>query len=148
MDIKSIQKELKANKMTGRIFTLGNLFIDEDITPKENRIFELTKFSGSYAILFITPAKAYLFVDGRYELQAQKEVNLRQIEIVKLSEISFTDWLQKNFANQPTRICYNSWVISIKMKERLNCLLPKAEFIALNNKDKLLSTQKVKIFPH
>ena len=90
MDIKSIQNELKAQKLSGRIFTLGNLFIGEDILPEENRICELTGFTGSYALLFVTPAKAYLFVDGRYELQAKKEVNLRRIEIVKLSEISLS----------------------------------------------------------
>lgn len=94
MDIKSIQKELKAQKLSGRIFTLGNLFIGEDILPEENRICELTGFTGSYALLFVTPAKAYLFVDGRYELQAKKEINLRRIEIVKLSEISFCSWLK------------------------------------------------------
>ena len=47
MDIKSIQKELKAQKLSGRIFTLGNLFIGEDILPEENRICELTSFTGS-----------------------------------------------------------------------------------------------------
>ena len=73
MDIKSVQKELKTAKLTGRIFTLGNMFINEDILPEENRILELTKFSGSYALLFITQSKAYLFVDGRYELQAKKK---------------------------------------------------------------------------
>ena len=75
MDIKSIQKELKTAKLTGEIFTLGNLFIGEDILPDENIILSLTGFSGSYAILFVTPSKSFLFVDGRYELQAKKEIN-------------------------------------------------------------------------
>ena len=95
MNIKTIQKELKQNNLTGSLFTLGNMFIDEDILPEENQIQALTGFSGSYALLFVTQTKAYLFVDGRYELQAKKEVNLKQIEIVKLAEICFTDWLKK-----------------------------------------------------
>ena len=104
MDIKSIQKELKKDNLSGSLFTLGNMFIDEDILPEENRIHELTGFSGSYALLFITPAKAYLFVDGRYELQAKKEINLKQIEIVKLAETCLTDWLKKNYAKTAARI--------------------------------------------
>lgn len=148
MDIKSIQKELKASKLTGEIVTLGNLFIGEDILPDENRILELTKFSGSYAILFITPNKAFLFVDGRYELQAKKEVNTRQIEIVKLSEISFANWLKKNYATTAAKICYNPWVISISDLRKYMRLLPKVEFIPTVRPDKLLSSKKVKTFQH
>ena len=148
MDIKSVQKELKAAKLNGRIFTLGNMFINEDILPEENRILELTKFSGSYALLFITPSKAYLFVDGRYELQAKKEVNLRQVEIVKLSEISFFEWLKNNYAKTAARLSYNPWVISQSALDNLQKLLPLAQFIPVENPPKLLSTQKIKVFTH
>lgn len=148
MDIKSVQKELKAAKLSGRIFTLGNMFINEDILPEENRILELTKFSGSYALLFITPSKAYLFVDGRYELQAKKEVNLRQVEIVKLSEISFFEWLKNNYAKTAARLSYNPWVISQSALDNLQKLLPLAQFIPVDNPPKLLSTQKIKVFTH
>lgn len=148
MDIKQIQKELKQQKQTARLFTLGNLFINEDILPEENQILALTGFSGSYAILLITQTKAFLFVDGRYELQAKKEVNLRQIEIVKLSEISFYAWLQKNLASTPTQISYNPWVVSIKTIRELSALLPKAKFIPQTNAEKLLSPKKVKVIAH
>lgn len=148
MDIKNIQKELKTSKITGQIFTLGNLFIGEDILPDENCILDLTKFSGSYAILFITQNKAFLFVDGRYELQAKKEVNPRQIEIVKLSEISFAGWLKKNYAATPVKIRYNPWVVSISDLRKYMRLLPKAEFLPIANPDKLLSPKKAKVFLH
>lgn len=148
MDIKSIQKELKAQKLSGRIFTLGNLFIGEDILPEENRICELTSFTGSYALLFVTPAKAYLFVDGRYELQAKKEVNLRRIEIVKLSEISFCSWLKNNFAKSSARIAYNPWIISLSTLNGLKKLLPAAEFIPAADAGRLLSPKPVKVFTH
>jgi len=148
MDIKSIQKELKDAKLSGRIFTHGNMFIGEDILPEENCIFSLTNFSGSYAILFITPSKAYLFVDGRYELQAKKEINSRQIEIVKLSEISFNDWLKKIFAKQPTKINYNPWTTSLHTLKDLSTTLPHAELIPVTDADKLLSPKKTKIIIH
>lgn len=148
MNIKSIQKELKSLKLTGRLFTMGNLFINEDILPEENRILELTGFSGSYGILFITTNKAYLFVDGRYELQAKKEVNQRLVEIVKLSEITFLSWLKKNFIKTSPKISYNPWVISIQTLKNLQTTLPKAKFIPLDKPQKLLSPQKAKTFSH
>ncbi len=147
MDIKSIQKELKKDNLSGSLFTLGNMFIDEDILPEENRIHELTGFSGSYALLFITPAKAYLFVDGRYELQAKKELNLKQIEIVKLAETCLTDWLKKNYAKTAARISYNPWQLSQNTLDNLQKQLPQATFIPAAP-DKCLSSKKVKLFPH
>lgn len=147
MNIKTLQKELKKDNLSGALFTLGNMFIDEDILPEENRIRELTGFTGSYALLFITPAKAFLFVDGRYELQAKKEVNLKQIEIIRLAEICFTDWLKKNFAKSAARISYNPWTLPQNTLETLQKLLPKAEFIP-SVADKCLSPEKVKVFTH
>ena len=148
MDIKSIQKELKTAKLTGEIFTLGNLFIGEDILPDENIILSLTGFSGSYAILFVTPSKSFLFVDGRYELQAKKEINTRQTEIVKLSEISFLNWLKKNYAATPAKIRFNPWVISLQDLKRYEQTLPKAEFIPISAPNFLLAKKKAKVFPH
>ena len=148
MNIKSIQKDLKAQKLNGRIFTLGNLFIDQDILPEENRITELTGFTGSYAILFISTSKAYLFVDGRYELQAKKEVNTKQVEIVKLTEISFTDWLKQKYATLASSIVYNPWVLSLNVLYSLKTILPKTKFIPLEKPEKLLSSTRVKVIPH
>ncbi len=148
MDIKTIQQELKQQKLNGRLITLGNLFIDEEILPEENYIQKLTNFSGSYAILFITPTKAYLFVDGRYELQAKKEVNLRQIEIIKLAEICFADWLKKNFAKTTSRISYNPWTISETTLTHLQSILLKTEFVPTENPETRLSSKKVKTFLH
>ena len=49
MNIKDIQKQLKKDKINARLFTLGNMFINEDILPSENQILELTGFTGSAA---------------------------------------------------------------------------------------------------
>lgn len=148
MDIKTIQKQLKKANLAGQIFTLGNMFINEDILPEENCIQTLTGFTGSAAILFVSLKKAFLFVDGRYELQAKKEVNQSQIEIVKLTAISFNAWLEKNFKSTPARISYNPWTLSINTLNALKKLLPLAEFIAAGSPDKYLSPRQVKTFAH
>lgn len=148
MNIKDIQKDLKQKRISGRLFTFGNLFINEDILPQENQIMQLTGFSGSYALLFITPLKAYLFVDGRYELQAKKEINLRQIEIVKLTETSLLEWLKKNFFAATSSILYNPWTISAEALQQLMASLPKTKFIPLAEAEKCLNSGKVKVFAH
>lgn len=148
MTIKEIQKNLKKDKINACLFTLGNMFIGEDILQSENKILELTGFTGSSAIFLVTQTKAYLFVDGRYEIQAKKQINLRQIEIVKTTELSFEKWLIKNFAKTPISINYNPWIISINMLNSLQKILKSAKFIPLKNPENLLSTNKVKTITH
>jgi len=148
MNLKTLQNFLKENNLTGAFYPLGNMFINEDILPEENQILRLTGFSGSYALLFVTPKKAYLFVDGRYELQAKKEVNLKETTVVKLSEISFPGWLKKNFAAKPTRILYNPWLLSCQTLNELQTLLPQATFCPESTPSPLLSEKKAKVFAH
>lgn len=148
MTILSIQKSLKQNKIDARLITLNNHFINEDVLETENQILKLTNFSGSYAILLISQTKAYLFVDGRYELQAKKQINTKTIEIIKLAEISFNDWLKKNFNTKPSKIEYNAFNITQKHLEYLTKICPKIEFIAQTDSSINISPDKVKTFPH
>ena len=115
MDIKTIQKNLKAQKLSGRLFMFGNMFIDEDILPEENQIRELTGFTGSYALLFITPGKAYLFVDGRYELQASHEVDLSQVGIICTTTQHTTplEWMKSKLPPK-FKLGFDPWLISCR----------------------------------
>ena len=148
MTILSIQKDLQKQKIDARLITLNNHFIGQDVLDSENQILKLTNFSGSYGILFITQTKAYLFVDGRYEIQAKKEVNLKKIEIVKLTETPFNDWLKKNFNKKHHKIEYNPWTITLKYLEHLNKCFPNITFIEQNDKELFLDKKTVKTFTH
>ena len=148
MTLKDIQKNLKSQKQDALIITLGNMFIGEDINISENKIQSLTGFTGSSALLFITQTKAYLFVDGRYELQAKKEVNLKAIEIIKTLDTPFFKWLKTNYSKTSPVIAYNPWCLSIQTLEHLETLLPKATFEAYSKDELLLDNKKVKTFSH
>ena len=147
MDINSIQKDLKKKNINACLFMHGNLFINEDILEDENQILKLTNFSGSYAILLILQTKSYLFVDGRYELQAKNEVNTKKIEIIKLSKISLIDWLKSNFP-KTSSILYNPWEISLSQLANLQINLPLIDFIENVNGTKNLSPNIAKTFQH
>ena len=43
----------------------------------------LTDFTGSAGTLLVTPENAYLWVDGRYHIQAQKQVDESIITVMK-----------------------------------------------------------------
>ena len=63
-----------------------NEFLVEYNTLEENSRYKLTKFSGSTGEALVTPDKIYLFVDGRYHIQADQEVNHEIVTVVKLQQ--------------------------------------------------------------
>ena len=63
-----------------------NEFLVEYNTLEENSRYKLTKFSGSVGEALVTPETIYLFVDGRYHIQADQEVNHEIVTVVKLQQ--------------------------------------------------------------
>lgn len=61
-----------------------NKFLVEYNTLDANSRYKLTGFSGSTGDALVSPDKCYLFVDGRYHIQADMEVNHDVVDVVKL----------------------------------------------------------------
>lgn len=61
-----------------------NKFLVEYNTLAENSRYKLTGFSGSTGDVLVTRDDVFLFVDGRYHIQADLEVDKNVIEVVKL----------------------------------------------------------------
>ncbi len=66
-----------------------------EYVPKQNmRLKWLTNFSGSNGIALISKKKKYFFTDGRYILQAKKEIN-QKFEIVDLTNKCLFNFLKQ-----------------------------------------------------
>ena len=74
---------LKRYKIDYLLVNSTNEFLVEYSELSENARYTLTGFSGSTGDALVTKDKIYLFVDGRYHLQAENEVK-KGIEVVKL----------------------------------------------------------------
>ena len=61
-----------------------NEYLEEYTPLSENSRYFLTGFSGSTGDALVTPDTIYLFVDGRYHIQADLEVDHDIITVVKL----------------------------------------------------------------
>ncbi len=71
--IKKLKKIFKREKIDGYIIPKNDEFFGE-YTPKHNdRLNFITGFSGSFGFALILKDKNYLFVDGRYTLQANNQ---------------------------------------------------------------------------
>lgn len=61
-----------------------NEFLVEYSQLEENSRYKLTNFSGSTGDALLAPETVYLFVDGRYHIQADLEVDHSRVQVVKL----------------------------------------------------------------
>ena len=96
--IKNLRKLFKNNNIDGYIVPKNDEFFGEYIPENRDNLKFVSKFSGSYGFALILKNNNYLFVDGRYTLQANiqsgnqfKIVTIPQklpVDIIKNQELS------------------------------------------------------------
>ena len=69
--INLFRKKFKINKIDGYIVPKNDEFFGEYIPPNKDKLKFISNFSGSYGLALILKNRNYLFVDGRYTLQAK-----------------------------------------------------------------------------
>ena len=69
--IDKLKKILKENNIEGYIVPKNDEFFGEYIAENKDRLKYISNFSGSYGFALILNNKNYLFIDGRYTLQAK-----------------------------------------------------------------------------
>ena len=71
--IKKLKKIFKREEIDGYIIPKNDEFFGEYIPDHNDRLNFISNFSGSYGFALILKDKNYLFVDGRYTLQANNQ---------------------------------------------------------------------------
>ena len=69
--IKKIRNLIKLNNLDGYIIPKNNNFFGEYVNNNEDNLKYISSFSGSAGIAVILLNKNYIFVDGRYTIQAE-----------------------------------------------------------------------------
>ena len=94
-DLKKLQKLFNSYKIDGYIIPKNDEFFGEYVDKSNERLKYLTGFSGSAGQALILKKKAFLFVDGRYTLQAKKEVNIG-LKVIEIHKTKPKDILKKD----------------------------------------------------
>ena len=83
--LQELRKIFKIYKLDGYIVPKNDEFFGEYVDEEHDRLKYISSFSGSAGYAIILRKNSYLFVDGRYTLQAKKESskNFKIIEIHK-----------------------------------------------------------------
>ncbi len=93
--------------------------LSEYVPKASERLEWLTGFTGSAGWVIVTLDKAALFVDGRYTLQAIKELDMEIYSTYPFTLKSVEDWICKNI-NKKQTIGIDKRLISHKIFSRIN----------------------------
>ena len=82
--IQKTREFMKAEKVDFLLVNSTNEFLVEYNRLEENARYKLCGFSGSTGDVLLSQDKLYLFVDGRYHIQADQETDSTTVTVVKL----------------------------------------------------------------
>lgn len=82
--VEKIREFMKEQGVNFLLVNSTNKYLEEYTPLEENSRYFLTDFSGSTGDVLVTLEDIYLFVDGRYHIQADLEVNHDIVSVVKL----------------------------------------------------------------
>lgn len=100
-----IREFMKEQKINFLLVNSTNKYLEEYTPLEENSRYLLTDFSGSTGDVLVTQDTVYLFVDGRYHIQADLEVNHDIVTVVKLQtgQIFLDELIKKNSSRRNSR---------------------------------------------
>ncbi len=104
-----LRRELKRRDLDGFVVPRSDEHQGEYVPPSAQRLAWLTGFTGSAGVAVILADQAALFVDGRYTLQAEAEVDLERFRLLHLVDHPPHRWLAETLATG-TRLGYDPWL--------------------------------------
>jgi Xaa-Pro aminopeptidase len=98
----------------------------ENVAPRDERLAWLTGFTGSAGLAVVTAERAAIFVDGRYRLQVQGQVDLGCFAVLRHPEDGPADWLAEVLSGGG-RLGFDPWLHTAKVIETLSEALTKRQ---------------------
>jgi len=130
--LSALREELARRKLSGFVIPRADQQQNEYVAPSEERLAWLTGFTGSAGLAFVLTTEAAVFVDGRYTLQAAKQVDRKAWHIEPLADPPPESWLSKHLV-AGDRLGFDPWLHTSAAAERLAtaCSKSGAELVAV-----------------
>ena len=96
--LSAFREELARRKLTGFVIPRADQQQNEYVAPSEERLAWLTGFTGSAGMAIVLAKEAAVFVDGRYTLQAGKQVDKKAWHVEPLADPPPEHWLARHLA--------------------------------------------------
>ena len=130
--LAAFREELAKRKLTGFVIPRADQQQNEYVAPSEERLAWLTGFTGSAGMAVVLTRDAAVFVDGRYTLQAGKQVDRKAWHIEPLVDPPPEQWLSRHLV-AGDRLGFDPWLHTSVAAERLlaACTKAGAELVAV-----------------
>jgi Xaa-Pro aminopeptidase len=123
--LSAFREELARRKLTGFVVPRADQQQNEYVAPSEERLAWLTGFTGSAGLAVVLLKQAALFVDGRYTLQAAKQVDGKAWAVEPLVEPPPENWITEHL-KPGDRLAFDPWLHTSAAAERLAAACAKA----------------------
>src|ERR1700742_3529517 len=132
--LSALRQELARRKLAGFGVPRADQQQNEYVAPSEERLAWLTGFTGSAGLAAVLTTEAALFVDGRYTLQAAKQVDGKAWTIESLVDPPLETWLGKHL-KAGDRLGFDPWLHTTAAAERMAaaCARAGAELVAVES---------------
>src|SRR6476620_4511182 len=107
--LAAFREELARRKLTGFVIPRADQQQNEYVAPSEERLAWLTDFTGSAGLAIVLAKEAAVFVDGRYTLQAAKQVDTQAWTIASLADPPPESWLAEHIS-AGDRLGFDPWL--------------------------------------
>ena len=128
-NLQKIQKKLDFMGVGAYIVPTNDYHASEYVPEYFKERAYLSNFTGSQGTLVITQKDAYLFVDGRYFIQAEKQIKDTGITLMKMGEpgVPTIEELIRKFVKRNQKLGFNAKYISIAQGKKYEELAKSLE---------------------
>ena len=145
--IDKLKYEFQKYNLDGYLIPKNDEFFNEYIPYYKDNLRYISNFSGSYGLALILKNKNFLFVDGRYTVQAKNQSG-RNFKILKLplikNDININ--LKKKKIGFNPRLFNEKTIIHLSNKLKINCVAIEKNLIKSNTKIKKRRKEKYNYF--
>ena len=143
-NLNKLKKVLIKKNIDAYLVPKNDCFFNEFIKTGNDRLRYVSNFTGSAGTALILHKKNYLFVDGRYTIQAKQESG-HLFNIIDISKINISSFLKKNYTNIKIGFDPNLFrfqTIKNILKEKINLVSIEKNLIEQIWKDKKKEVSK------
>ena len=105
----ALRREIEKRDLAGLIVPRADEHQGEYVPARAERLAWLTGFKGSAGLAVVIEDAAAIFVDGRYTLQIEAEVDAALFQFRHIAEEPATDWIAENLKPK-ARLGFDPWL--------------------------------------
>jgi len=107
--VAALRGQFRKHTIDGYLVPRADKHQNEYVAPSDERLAWLSGFTGSAGLAIVMKRQAVLFVDGRYTLAVQAQIDGNVFTPIALAEMSPDRWLETQL-RKGSRIGYDPWL--------------------------------------